>query len=105
MLARFLFCFAVRTRDVGVLIAPGVVGGTVAFCCSHRIHPPHHKPSQAYKGVLGEGGGVFVIEGVGRVGGPVLELYFLGKGRKGFVSYFHEFGGGDVYSLWDEGVE
>jgi len=50
---------------VGVIVEPGGVGGQVAFSCSHLVDSACHKLSQPHKGVWCEGGGVYVVGGVG----------------------------------------
>ena len=72
MSERLGFDFAPWTREVGVFVGPGWVGGQVAFPCPHLVDSPCHKLSQAHKGVGGEGGGVVVVRGCGVVFDPVL---------------------------------
>jgi len=49
-----------------------------------------HKLLQPHKGVLGEGGGVFVVRGRGIVGDPVLNEHVPSAGPEGLVGLSHE---------------
>jgi len=72
VLERFGFDLAPWTREVGVLVGPGWVGGQVAFPRSHLVDSPRHNLSQAHEGMGGEGGGVVVVGRCGVVSDPVL---------------------------------
>ena len=98
MLEGLWFASASRAGYVGALVEPGGVGGQVALCRSHLVDPTCHELPQAHEGLWGEGGGVLVVWGSGRIGGLVLEEHVPSAGPEGLVGLFHELGGRDVYS-------
>ena len=71
------------------------MGGRSTLTCSHLGDFPCHKPPQAHHGVRGEGGGVLVVWGSGRVGAPVSQRHVPSPVPKGPVGFSHEFGRGN----------
>jgi len=85
---------AAGAGNVGVLVEPGGVGGSVALRRSHLMDSPYHELLQTQKGVWGEGAGVSIVRGRGGVGGPVVEGHVPSAGPEGLVGLSHELGGG-----------
>jgi len=94
MLGGLWFNSAWLAGCVRVLVEPGGVGGQPAFCRSHLVDPSCHKLSQTHEPVQGEGRGIVVIWGSGRIGGPVLEGHVSSVVSEGLIGFSHELGGG-----------
>jgi len=98
----------VRSRTVAccveVVIEPAGMGGQVASSCSHLVNPTRHEFPWTHKWVWGEGGGVLVVRGRGRISNPVLEKHVPSMVPEGPVGLCHEFGVRDLCPGWREGV-
>jgi len=82
------------TGCVRVVVEPGGVGGQVAFCRSHLMDPSCHKPSWTHERMRGEGGGIVVVWGSGRIGSPVLQEHVPSTVSQGLLGFSHELGRG-----------
>jgi len=68
------------------------------------VDSPCHKLPLPHKGVLGEGGGVFVVLGRRVVGDPVLDDHVPSAGLESLLGFYHEIWRGSVRSGRGGGV-